>query len=111
MPIDDLLVIMDDRVGSASRIITLQVPIDVWHAYTGNLSFADVIMEWLVHTWHRLELKGDSLRKRKADENTQKLRVEDADRAGQCEHRGCLCNSGSAKITVRLAKVDRNMKM
>ncbi len=61
----DLLEIIDDRVGCASTIVTSQLPVDAWHGYIGDPTLADAILDRLIHTAHRLPLKGDSLRKKK----------------------------------------------
>lgn len=60
----DLLEIIDDRVGCASTIVTSQLPVDAWHGYIGDPTLADAILDRLIHTAHRLPLKGDSLRKK-----------------------------------------------
>jgi DNA replication protein DnaC len=59
----DLLEIIDDRVGCAATIVTSQLPVDAWHEYIGDPTLADAILDRLIHTAHRLALKGDSLRK------------------------------------------------
>ncbi len=60
----DLLEILDDRVGSKSTIVTSQLPVDQWHAYLGDPTFADAILDRLIHSAHRITLSGESLRKR-----------------------------------------------
>ncbi|MBM1175514.1 IS21-like element helper ATPase IstB [Microvirga arabica] len=60
----DLLEILDDRHGRASTIVTSQVPVDTWHNLIGDPTLADAILDRLVHNAHRLELTGESLRKR-----------------------------------------------
>ena len=60
----DLLEILDDRHGRASTIVTSQVPVDTWHDLIGDPTLADAILDRLVHNAHRLELTGESLRKR-----------------------------------------------
>jgi DNA replication protein DnaC len=59
----DLLEVIDDRHQRASTIITSQVPIDHWHEVIGDPTIADAVLDRLVHNAHRLELKGDSMRK------------------------------------------------
>lgn len=59
----DLLDLVDDRMGSGSLIITSQLPISGWHEYIGDPTIADAILDRLVHSSHRIELKGESLRK------------------------------------------------
>ncbi len=60
----DLLEILDDRHGRASTIVTSQVPVDTWHDLIGDPTLADAILDRLVHNAHRLDLTGESLRKR-----------------------------------------------
>jgi DNA replication protein DnaC len=60
----DLLEIIDDRVGARSTIVASQLPVDQWHAYLGEPTLADAILDRLVHHSHRIELKGESMRKR-----------------------------------------------
>ena len=56
--------IIEDRHGKGSTIITSQVPVTKWHEVIGEQTIADAIMDRLIHNAHRLELKGESLRKR-----------------------------------------------
>ncbi|MDI6772628.1 MAG: ATP-binding protein, partial [bacterium] len=52
-------------------IITSQLPPSVWYEYLGNPTLADAILDRLVHNAHRIELKGESMRKtRPADDAT-----------------------------------------
>jgi DNA replication protein DnaC len=44
-------------------ILTSQVPIDKWHEVIGELTYADAILDRLVHNAHRIDLAGDSLRR------------------------------------------------
>ncbi|MGH8629399.1 MAG: IS21-like element helper ATPase IstB [Burkholderiales bacterium] len=62
----DLLEILDDRYDKQSTLITSQLPVEQWHAYLGDQTLADAILDRLVHNAHRLTLKGDSMRKRNA---------------------------------------------
>ena len=62
----DLLEILDDRYDRASTLITSQLPLDQWHAYLGDRTVADVILDWLVHNAYKITLKGDSMRKAKS---------------------------------------------
>lgn len=59
----DLLEIVDDRVASLSTATTSQLPVDAWHAYLGEPTLADAILDRLVHSSHRIALKGESMRK------------------------------------------------
>jgi len=67
----DLLEIIDDRHSRASTIVTSQLPIDNWHAHIGDPTIADAVLDRLVHSAHRLELKGESLRKLRAAKNAK----------------------------------------
>ncbi len=60
--INDLFEIIEDRTLNGSIIITAQLPIKDWHAYLGNETIADAMMDRLIHTAHKLELKGGSMR-------------------------------------------------
>lgn len=62
----DLLEIFDDRHGSRSTIVTSQLPVEHWHEALGDPTLADAILDRLVHNAHRIALKGDSLRRKKA---------------------------------------------
>jgi DNA replication protein DnaC len=64
----DLLEILDDRINTGSTLIASQLPVDTWHAYLGEPTLADAILDRIVHTSHRIELKvpGDSMRKPRA---------------------------------------------
>ena len=69
-PLDDktrmmLLEIIEDRNQSRSTIIASQVPIDKWYDIIGESTVADAILDRLVHTSHRIELSGESMRKKK----------------------------------------------
>jgi DNA replication protein DnaC len=60
----DLLEIVDDRDDRGSLLITSQVPVARWHEIISDPTLADAILDRVVHRAHRIELKGDSLRKR-----------------------------------------------
>jgi DNA replication protein DnaC len=70
----DLLEIMEDRHGRGSTIVTSQLPVEHWHEVIGHPTLADAILDRLVHNAHRLNLKGESLRKAAA--KRQKLDAE-----------------------------------
>ena len=58
----DLLEIIDDRHGRGSTIVTSQIPVAHWHDLIVDPTIADAILDRLVHTSHRLELDGETLR-------------------------------------------------
>lgn len=62
----DLLEILDDRYDKKSTVITSQLPVEQWHAYLGDPTVADAILDRLVDNSYRLNLAGDSMRKRTA---------------------------------------------
>jgi DNA replication protein DnaC len=72
----DLLEILDDRHKVRSTIVTSQFPIKHWHETLGEPTLADAILDRLVHNAHKLELKGDSLRKKSAVELPKELELE-----------------------------------
>jgi DNA replication protein DnaC len=58
----DLLEVIDDRAGRASTILASQVPPKLWHDHVGDPTVADAICDRLLHTAHRIELVGASMR-------------------------------------------------
>lgn len=66
----DLLEILDDRHGRASTIVTSQIPVEHWHDIIGDPTLGDAILDRLVHNAHRLQLTGESMRKRNARNQT-----------------------------------------
>lgn len=59
-----LLEIIEDRHGRKSTIITSQLPVLKWHGAIGDSTIADAILDRVIHTAHRIELKGGSLRRK-----------------------------------------------
>lgn len=59
----DLLEIIDDRVARRATIITSQLPVEHWHAWIGDATIADAILDRIMQRHHRITLKGESLRK------------------------------------------------
>ena len=60
---NDLLELLDDRVGSRSTLITSQLPVTAWHAWLDEPTLADAILDRIVHGSHKIALKGESMRK------------------------------------------------
>jgi DNA replication protein DnaC len=60
----DLLEIIEERYARGATLITSQIPIDRWHDIIGDPTLADAILDRLIHNAHRLQLRGDSLRKK-----------------------------------------------
>ena len=61
----DFLEILDDRYQRRSTLITRQLPMAHWHELLHEATLADAILDRLLHTSVRIELKGESLRKNK----------------------------------------------
>ena len=59
----DLLEILEERYGRRATIITSQLPVEAWHAVIGDPTYADAILDRLVHNAQQLNLVGDSLRR------------------------------------------------
>ena len=64
----DLLEIVEDRYGRGATLITSQLPVDRWHGVIGDSTLADAILDRVVHNAHRIQLKGESLRKQRTPE-------------------------------------------
>ena len=60
-----LMEIIEDRHGKKSTIITSQLPVNAWYEVIGDQTLADAILDRIVHDAHRLELQGESLRKKR----------------------------------------------
>ncbi len=61
-----MLEICEERHGRRSTIVTSQIPVDKWHQLIADPTYADAILDRLVHNAHRIELSGDSLRRKRA---------------------------------------------
>lgn len=60
----DFMEIIEDRHAKASTIIASQLPVGSWYDIIGEETIADAILDRLVHGSHRIEIKGESLRKK-----------------------------------------------
>jgi len=60
-----LMEIIEDRHGKKSTLFTSQVPVNLWHEIIGEQTIADAILDRIVHDSQRLELKGESMRKKR----------------------------------------------
>lgn len=60
----DLLEILDDRYAVRSTLVTSQLPIEHWHQSLGDPTLADAILDRLIHNAYRINLKGESMRKK-----------------------------------------------
>jgi len=61
----DVMEIVEDRYGTGSTLITSQLPVKKWHDVIGEPTFADAILDRIVHNAYRFELDGPSMRKLK----------------------------------------------
>jgi DNA replication protein DnaC len=62
----DLLEIVEDRYGQRSTVLASQLPVDQWHDQIGDPAVADAICDRLLHNAHRIELRGESRRKKES---------------------------------------------
>ena len=60
---NDLLEIVEDRHGKGATLITSQLPVTHWHEAIGDPTLADAILDRLLHNSHKIQLKGESMRK------------------------------------------------
>jgi len=65
----DLLEILEERYGRRSTLITSQLPVDRWHEIIGDPTYADAILDRLIHNAHRIELTGESMRRTRVKQN------------------------------------------
>lgn len=66
-----LLEVLEDRQGKKSTIIVSQIPTSKWHELIGEPTIADAICDRLIHTSHKIELKGESMRKKQKQEKKE----------------------------------------
>lgn len=64
-----LLQLLEDRYGKKSIIVTSQLPVAKWYEYINDPTLADAILDRLTANAHRIELKGESLRRKKMKQN------------------------------------------
>lgn len=78
----DLLELFEERYQRRSTIITAQLPVSGWHVMIGEPTIADAILDRIVHNAHRIDIKGDSMRRKDQTvnltlgENTETLQPE-----------------------------------
>jgi len=87
----DLMEILEGRYGRRSTMITSQLPVDRWHEVIGEPTFADAILDRIVHNAYRIELAGPSMRKIQAAKLETAVSVVDT-------------MSSTSETTVKLAK-------
>ncbi|MFL5256527.1 MAG: IS21-like element helper ATPase IstB [Rhodopila sp.] len=73
----DLMEVIDDRHGRASTIVATQIPLDRWHEQIGDATYADAILDRLVHNAYRLEMRGESMRRHAARQSADDEAVVD----------------------------------
>lgn len=61
-----LLEIIEDRHNNGSIIVTSQIPVQGWYDIIGEKTIADAILDRLIHNAHRIELSGESMRKKRS---------------------------------------------
>jgi len=66
-----LMEIIEDRHGNRSTIITSQLPVAQWYEVIGEQTIADAILDRIVHDAHRMELVGESIRRRQRNKNVE----------------------------------------
>ena len=71
----DLMEIVEDRYETGSTIITSQLPLNTWHDVIGEPTFADAILDRIVHNAYRIALSGQSLRKTKSNDGDETSRT------------------------------------
>lgn len=67
-----LLEIIEDRHGKKATIIASQIPVNKWYDLLEDQTIADAILDRLIHSSHRIELKGESMRKKQAKVKIEK---------------------------------------
>jgi len=71
-----LMEIIEDRHGNRSTIITSQLPVAQWYEVIGEQTIADAILDRIVHDAHRMELVGESIRRRQRNKNAETVESE-----------------------------------
>jgi len=71
-----LMEIVEDRHGNSSTIITSQLPVAQWYEVIGEQTIADAILDRIVHDAHRMELVGESIRRRQRNKNVETVESE-----------------------------------
>ena len=90
--------IVEDRYGRGSTLITSQLPVDKWHDVIGEPTFADAILDRLVHNAYRLALDGPSMRKPRSGRRSACARQYGAD--GQQDDHTNQAGQGSQEMNV-----------
>ena len=72
----DLMEVIDDRHGRGSTIIATQVPVSRWHDQIGDPTYGDAIVDRIIHNAHRIELRGESMRRRAGQNPAEDIAVD-----------------------------------
>jgi DNA replication protein DnaC len=67
----DFLEILEERYGRRSTIIGSQIPVDKWHDLIGDPTYADAILDRIVHNAHRINLTGESMRRKRKPKTSE----------------------------------------
>jgi DNA replication protein DnaC len=70
-----LMEIIEDRHGKRSTLFTSQVPVNNWFEVIGEQTIADAILDRIIHDAHRLELKGESMRKKRSNLQSETIEI------------------------------------
>ena len=81
----DLMEIIEDRYGRGSTLITSQLPVEAWHEVIGDPTFADAILDRLVHNAYRFALEGPSMRKPEVDTDVAATTTEPTENTAQAK--------------------------
>jgi len=66
-----LMELIEDRHGKAALIVTSQIPVNKWYEVIGEQTIADAVLDRIVHGAHRLDLRGDSMRRKRGTKETE----------------------------------------
>jgi DNA replication protein DnaC len=66
----DFLEICEDRYQARATVLTSQLPLAKWHEQISDPTLADSILDRLVHNAHRIEMRGESMRKKRGSKET-----------------------------------------
>lgn len=72
-----LMEIIEDRHGKSSTMFTSQVPVSLWHEVIAEQTIADAILDRIVHDAHRVDLKGESMRRKRLKPENELLQIEE----------------------------------
>jgi DNA replication protein DnaC len=70
----ELLEVIDDRCNRRSTLVASQLPVDTWHSAIPDPSIADALLDRIVHTAHKVVLKGESMRKLRAKRKSEEAK-------------------------------------